>query len=197
MGLNDGYGPDVAAGGCGGGFLYGAQEFSPDEKGWELTSAGWYLNMGPGCQPQHLIRLDTNPRIIRWKQVEGVTPGHWWRVPVLLQPDRAGEEFGREPDYYVSALDGVWTSRGWQDPPELTALMRLLLEVAMNIGESKDFEKSERELVEIVAQVLAQGHHVSIHELERGAWLSKALLLRVLLATLDLTPVDPETAADG
>ncbi len=188
MELYAGHGPDVADGGCGGGRLYGAQEFVDGEPGWSKTEAGWYLCMSDGCCPQHLIRLDTHPRIVRWKHVDGVVKGHAWRVPVLLQPDRVPEIPGREPDTYVSALDSVWTKEGWKDPDDLATIQRLLLEVALNIGKAEDFDTSERELVQVVAAVLGLGHHVSVHELERSGWLSKALLLRVLLTTLDLTP---------
>lgn len=184
MELYDGHGPDVPGGGCGGGRLYGVQDFIDGEPGWTKTDEGWWMNLG-GCLPQHLIRLDTHPRIVRWKTIIGADEHHWWRVPVLLQPDTEG--LGREPEMYVSALDSSWKiGRGWSDPDDLAAIQRTLLDIALCIGESQSFDAAEEELVAVVSDVLALGHHVSMVELSEASWLTKRLLLRTLFAASGL-----------
>ncbi|HYG69178.1 MAG TPA: hypothetical protein VD838_16020 [Anaeromyxobacteraceae bacterium] len=186
--LFDGVGPDVDHEPTkkrkkrGGGIVYGGA-YTPGEPGWVEAPAGWWMNLD-GCLPHHTTRLDTSPRITRWAQVQGARPDHYWRVPVLLQPDGKGE--GRS--IFVSALDRVWKGGDtYADPADLAALQRRVLEVCYGVAKDGDHKRHRTSLGVLVADILAVGHHVSPFEIIAGEWLSEVVELRVLLAAADMT----------
>lgn len=181
--LHDTVGPEG-----GGGRIYGG-EWSPEDTGWTKTAAGWWINPG-NATPAALARLETHPRIVRWEPVVGVAPEHIWRVPVLVQPQR------EEPvDLFVSALDRVLTTAGFDAPADLADLQRELLNMALGAAQRQSFDAEEEALIDLTARILALGHHISRHELALG-WLSELMMLRVLFAAIGCKHLVRE-AGDG
>jgi hypothetical protein len=178
-----GVGPDVAAGGDGGGTVFGGT-FVLGESGWVQTEAGWYVNL-TGVLPQSLARLDRNPRITRWTLIQGTQRDHALIVPVLLEPVTApstdGEPADPTPVAYVSALDQVLTTKGWSDPDDLAQLQERLRRVALSVGTSMQMD--DPALIELAVALIQLGHqNITRHEVLAGAWLSHLVLLRLLIA---------------
>lgn len=184
-----GRGPDVDAQlGEGGGVVYGGA-FRPNEPGWQRTAAGWWVNLG-GVRPQDLVKLDTDPRIVRWVLVDGDRREHRWKVPVLLRPEFTDEG---ETDVYVSALERVWRGGDkWDDPAHLVELQRRLRAVAIGLALADGESLTEnRALVQVVVDLLACGQDISEHELVAGGWLTERMLVRVTIAAAAV-PLPPE-----
>lgn len=180
--LEVGHGPDQ-----GGGTLIGGS-WNPPETGWLKTDGGWWIHLRDVC-PQTLARLDNDPRIVRWALVAGSVQGHYWRVPVLLTP-----ELNEKGDavLYRSALDQQWVDGQWTDAGPLAALQQRLKAVALDVGANG--ARTDGELVALVGDLLALGHDLHPHELNKSGWLTMVVLLRVLIAAADV-PL-PEVA-DG
>jgi hypothetical protein len=184
-----GHGPDVAAGGPGGGLVLGGS-YEAGETGWQRTEAGWWVNLGTAL-PQHLWRTQTNPRIARWATVEGALPEHRWRVPILLVP--APSDGGGAPTAYLSALERVWKGgEGWVDDAELARLTDDLHAVAHGIA-LHGLDHEWPAITDLVLRLLVEGQRISRFELAAGGWLSERMLLRTIIAAAD-APV-PEAVA--
>jgi hypothetical protein len=182
----EGKGPDVAEGGDGGGVCWGGP-LVHEEPGWKLTAAGWWLHPGE-CQPQHLVRMDASPRVRRWTTIDGVQAGEHWRVPLLIEQDQGSVGPDGKPTMFCSALDRVWDGAGWTAPADLVALQERLLTLAAAAAGVGREALGREDVVRLVFEILALGHHVDPSLIGARGWLSEALVLRVLLAAAGLTP---------
>jgi hypothetical protein len=100
-------GPDGKAG-----QTYGGPYLPAQRPMWSETKHGWWVKLA-GYQPQHLIRMDVSPRIVRFHLVEGADKDQWWQVPVLLRPvDDKHHNRG-----FMSALDRVLGPDGFTARP--------------------------------------------------------------------------------
>lgn len=172
--LVDQVGPDPV----GGGTVYGGP-YTVGEPGW-AKAGDWWINLRD-VEPQTLAKLNTHPRVLRWTPVAGSMTGHWWNVPVLLTPTTDGDG---KPVLYRSALDQHWNGEEWTDPTDLVGLQERLREVALNVagGQVSD----DRALVGLVSDLLMLGHLIHPRELAASGWLTRSLLLRVLIAAADV-----------
>ncbi len=154
---------------------------------WLKVKAGWWLGL-EGHQPQHLSRLRTHPSIRRWRTIEGATPEHHWRIPVLLEVTGDGKD-----TWYVSALDGHWNGVDFVDPPEFEELQTRLLSIAHKRDVHADLAERNRLILDLVLRLLAIGHWVDdAGDLVAAAkWLSESMMQRVVLAALDFEPKAP------
>ncbi len=185
--VDDGHGPDVAAGGPGGGLVYGGI-YADQDTGWVRTDAGWWVNLGT-TMPQHLWRPNTNPRIVRWAVIEGAQPEHRWRVPVLLTPEPStGDD---APRAYVSALERVWRGgAGWVDEPELADLADQVHAVCHGVS-LNGLTGEWPAITELALRLYQEGARVTRHEIAAGGWLSERMLLRTLIAAADTAQPEP------
>ncbi len=165
-----------------GGTCYGGA-IEPDEgPGWTHHHDGHWFNL-TGSAPALLIRLDTNPRLVRWVEVAGADPAHLWRVPVLMEPTY-GED-GETPVLFTSALDRLWTGTAWDTPSEIHDLQRRLMMVCHALGTDSAALSSE-DAVRAALDVLLQGHEFDPHEVVRSSWISEVLVVRTLVAACGL-----------
>lgn len=169
-----------------GGNLWG----SPVAQGqWKKTVAGWWI-LEEGHFPQHLARVETHPRIIRWMAVRGAEVGHWWRVPVFLVP--AGQ-----PDQHLwcTALDRIFDGAGYSIPQDFQGIQEKLLYFASGTLFGGDTPE-ERDLacVLLAAEILAIGQWVDPALLASKAWLTERVASDVITAALGVDP--EESGAD-
>lgn len=192
IGLVDGAGPDQAGGQILGG------PWHPGESGdWHRMPGGWWVHQPPWLLPQHLVRLDPDRSVVRWRQVVGAEDGHWWRVPVLLTPeDPAAPERG-----LVTALDRRITPDGLQVAPMLMACQRRLLAIALGVPlacledpQADSVDADNHHLIALVGDLLATGQHVHVDEMAAFGWLTESLLIRVVEAACDLDHLDEGAA---
>lgn len=181
--LFDGVGPDAIDGKHGGGIVIGG-EYQRGEIGWTKTQGGWWINFHQ-VAPQIIGRIKTHPRVIRWASIPGTHDGHWWQVPVLLCPFKDDDG---NPIAYQSALDQHWNGTTWVDAVELEPLQERLRQVAINVGNGQ--VKTDSDLCALVSDILLLGHNLHSHDLAASGWLTKAVLLRVLIAAADVPMVD-------
>jgi hypothetical protein len=161
-----------------GGVCYGGA-IEPDEiHGWHQHPAGHWFNFHDSA-PALLIRLDTNPRLVRWIEVAGADPAHIWRVPVLMEPVY-GED-GQTPQLFKSALDRIWTGEAWNATESVQDLQRRLMMVCHALGTDRASLSSE-EAVRAALDVLRQGHEFDPLEVVKAGWISEVLVVRTLVA---------------
>lgn len=167
-----------------GGMCYGAA-VEPDEAGWLEHPKGHWFNF-TDAEPALLIRLDPHPCLITWKDTVGAHPKHLWRVPVLLVP-----EYKEDGDIarFNSALDRVWTGKGWNTDATIGDLQRRLLMVVHGIGTKRADLKSE-ESVQVALEILRLGQVFDEHEVTAAGWVNELLVVRVLIAAcgMELAP---------
>ena len=181
--LLDGVGPDAVDGAFGGGTVIGG-EYQRGEIGWTKTLGGWWINF-TAVAPQVIGRIKTHPRIIRWASIPGANDGHWWQAPVLLSPFKDDDG---NPIAYQSALDQHWNGAAWVDAADLEPLQERLRQVAINVGNGQ--VKSDADLFQLVSDILLLGHYLHPHDLAASGWLTKAVLLRVLITAADVPSVE-------
>jgi hypothetical protein len=179
-------GPDGTTGTTWGG------AYRPQDKAlWSQTRKGWWVNLA-GYVPQQLVRLDVNPRILRFHLVEGTTKGHWWRVPVLLEPVDPKHRLKG----FQSALDRIFTVHGLTVPPELEQLQIRLLAVANGIPLAKTKAARNRAFLALVYGLLALTQVVSEEEILLSGWASERFVSDVVCAAADV-PLTKKEAKRG
>jgi hypothetical protein len=161
-----------------GGMCYGGA-VEPEDTGWQKHPAGHWFTY-EDASPALLIRLDANPRLVRWIEIAGADPAHIWRVPVLLEPVY-GED-GETPILFKSALDRIWTGGKWDTPTEILDLQRRLLLMCHAIGTDRTVVSSA-EAVKTALDALLEGHEFDPAELIAAGWVSEVLVLRTLIGT--------------
>lgn len=175
-------GPEGLPGICWGG------AYLPDAGEWIKTPAGWWLNIN-GHQPQHMTKLETHPRVMRWECIIGAQPDHFWRIPILLTRVSLGEEEG-----FVSALDRIWNGMEWAAPRDLEPLQTRLLSAANGVPLGADPELRSKAMREIAMEILSVGSWVDPDFLAATGWLSERLIVDIPLAACDLKPDMPDAA---
>lgn len=164
-----------------GGICYGGA-IEPDEGlGWYQHPAGHWFNF-QGSAPALLIRLDTNPRLVRWVEVAGADPTHIWRVPVLLDPVYGDDG---EISLFKSALDRIWTGDVWNATESVQELQRRLMMACHALGTDRATLTSS-EAVQTALDVLRQGHEFDPAEIVASGWVSEVLVVRTLIAACGL-----------
>ncbi len=171
-------GPEGAGGICWGGG-YDAQAGT-----WTKTAAGWWLNLN-GQQPQHLTRMQTHPRILRWRSIPGALEGHWWQIPVLLTHVLHGED-----KTYVSALDRIWSGTEWAAPSELKPIQERVLAVVNGIPLDMDLEVRNAAVRKLAVSILQIGQWVDQDFLSAAGWLSERMMLNAVACSADLEADD-------
>lgn len=151
----------------------------PEDTGWQQHPAGHWFTY-EDASPALLIRLDANPRLVRWIEISGANPAHIWRVPVLLEPVY-GED-GETPILFKSALDRIWTGGKWDTPTEILDLQRRLLLMCHAIGTDRTVVSSA-EAVKTALDALSEGHEFDPAEVIKAGWVSEVLVLRTLIGT--------------
>lgn len=146
---------------------------------WRQSRAGWWV-LTTGALPQLLVRTPAHPRVRHWVCVEGSVEGHAWLIPQLLRPN------GKT---YESALDRTWAPEGWQDPADLSALSGRLLALAHDRDANGPSPDLSREIVQLVADLLAVGQRVDLPLLECCGWITESLMGAAILAAVGL-PLD-------
>lgn len=164
-----------------GGTCYGGP-VEPDEPGWQQHQAGHWFNYTEAV-PALLLRMDPNPRMVRWVEVAGADPSHTWRVPVLMEPVY-GED-GETILLFKSALDRVWTGTTWDTPEAVSDLQRRLMLVCHALG-TNQANLTSVEAVQATLDVLRQGHEFDPQEIIAAGWVSEVLVVRVLVAACGL-----------
>jgi hypothetical protein len=161
-----------------GGMCYGGA-VEPEDTGWRQHPAGHWFTY-EDASPALLIRLDANPRLVRWVEIAGADPAHIWRVPVLLEPVYGAD--GETPVLFKSALDRIWTGGTWDTPAEIQDLQRRLLLMCHDIGTNRT-AVSSAEAVQTALDALRQGHEFDPAEIIAAGWVSEVLVLRTLIGT--------------
>lgn len=193
FGLKPGHGPDVAAGGPGGGTLFGGTlEDLPDGSTWTRSPAGWYVATC-GHRPQDLLRLDRHPRVVTWARIDGALPGQGWQVPVLLTPAGEADEHGYVADGYLSALDRIWDGTTYGTPQDLAALQEPLLALANGVSVGGTLEQRNAAMRELAIGLLTLGQWVDGDLLAALGWLSERLQVQAILAAMNRL----DAAGDG
>lgn len=160
-----GQGPDGL-----GGNVYGSH-WHPSRGGWAQTSAGYWIRY-VNALPQDMGRLHPHRALRDLREVRGYIDSHRWLVPVLIRQRGDGGA-------YQSALDQVWTDKGWTDDEEMRGLQTRLRAVALGIAKRQDYAG----LPELGAEILSLTHSgATLPELAAAGWMSQSFLLRVLLA---------------
>ncbi len=167
---DDGTGP-------GAGMCYGMPYAS---EGWQRTAAGWYLRLNEAHVPQHLVKLQPDPRIVRWRSVAGAKYGHWWQVPVILC--QADDDPTRG---YISALDRLWMGSEWGLPPDLQCLQVPLLAIVGGQLLDLDPEQRNTRMRNLAIELLKVGNWIDEDFLAVTGWFSEAMMLRIILAGCD------------
>jgi hypothetical protein len=164
-----------------GGIVYGGV-FEDCEPGWQSHPAGHWFHLAEAI-PAQLIRLDTHPRLVTWREVAGAIPGHLWRVPALLEPvrdDRTGNI-----ELFISSLDRTWNGTGWDTPLALADLQRRLLRCHYSLGQGA-MSLYGAEAVRMALDVLALGQVFDPAEAVAAGWVSEVLVVRTLCAAVSL-----------
>lgn len=148
------------------------------EEGWHRHPGGHWFNMRDAA-PALLIRLETNPRLIKWNEIEGAKPEHIWRVPALLDP--VYDKDGSTILMFKSALDRLWTGNGWDTPADVSDIQRRLLSVCHALGTDRTSLGSD-DAVRVAIDILRLGHEFDAYEVTKAGWISEVLTVRVLIA---------------
>lgn len=166
-------GPEKTGGTCWGG------PFDPAGAQWIKSRAGWWLGL-IGHKPQDLTRLESHPRVMRWRVIDGALDGHFWRVPVLLTPADEMPKHG-----YISALDRLWNGSEWTAPQDLAALQEPLLAIVHGIPLKMDLAERDAAIRGLAIGLLTVGHWIDHEFLAMTGWLSESLILATIRAALD------------
>lgn len=160
-----------------GGTCYGGSVELGDD-GWKQHPDGHWFNYTEAV-PALLLRMDPNPRMVRWVEVAGADQSHIWRVPVLMEPVY-GED-GETILLFKSALDRVWTGSSWDTPEAVGDLQRRLMLVCHALGTDSATLSSD-EAVLAALDVLRQGHEFDQQEVVAAEWINEVLVVRTLVA---------------
>jgi hypothetical protein len=164
-----------------GGMCYGGP-VEPGEAGWQQHPAGHWFNF-TDASPALLLRMNPNPRLVRWVEIAGAAAEQVWRVPVLLEPVYDGET--ERILLFKTALDRVWTGTAWAPPDEMAELQRRLLLVNHGIGMQR-MDLSSAEAVKVALDLLHLGHEFDDHEMIAAKWVSEVLVIRILIAAVGM-----------
>lgn len=151
---------------------------------WSKTPAGWFICLN-GHQPQHLVKMDTHPRILRWRCIPGALEDQWWRIPVLLASVDVGTGEGAH-SVLVSALDRLWTGTEWAAPADLRPIQEQLLAAVTGIPLDQDLEKRNAAVRSLVVDILKIAQWVDADLLAQTQWLSERLMGNVLYTACDV-----------
>jgi hypothetical protein len=107
----------------------------------------------------------------------GADANHYFQIPILLEP----VQNNGETVLYRSALDQHWNGEQWEDQAEFIALQHRLR--AVIAGLTND---DEQPLIDLTCDLIRIGHDIIANDLSASGWITRTLMLRVLLSAAGL-----------